>query len=204
MNIPSKVFRSSMLNSEAYAYHQNLAKKYYKSHKNKKNKNKGDQDLIDPTYVLFENKNLKEEIFKWFFSLKLEDRIKIVSIDNKWFANMVFQMFFKFKQDNNIRYQFKIDDINGDDYFANQMAYNQALLSYTFNLDTFFNISYDKYISKEKSIADILFLREVRSYSIKESNDTITLSTNMLNDPELFKYYFNTFSNEKCFKTLCS
>ena len=70
MNIPTKVLRSSFITYEAYYHHQQLAKRFYKSTKNKKT-GKGEEKSFTNeneamSFNLGEFKNsFKEDLMKW-------------------------------------------------------------------------------------------------------------------------------------------
>jgi len=76
MNIPTKVLRSTFITYETYFNHQQLAKRFYKSYKNKKSysKTNSESELINPNSNEVEQiqflatnlqPNFKEDILKW-------------------------------------------------------------------------------------------------------------------------------------------
>lgn len=137
--------------------------------------------------------------------MPLPDRIKAVSIENKWFSSMVQHMYFRFKYDNKTRFQLKIDEVTSEEYCLQQIM-NPTQSPYTseMNIENFFYIKNDKYISEDKGINESLFLKELRYFSLREQNDTITLSTNLLENEEIFKFFLDTFSNGKAFQNYCT
>jgi hypothetical protein len=137
--------------------------------------------------------------------MSLPDRIKAVSIENKWFSTMVQHMFFKLKYDNKNKFQLKIDDITTEEYCLQQI-FNppQNSIASEMNLESFFNFKYEKNISEDKSVNESLFLKEIRYFTLREQNDTITLSTHILESEEMFKYFVENFSNQKVFSTYCT
>jgi hypothetical protein len=144
-------------------------------------------------------------IFFRFFSLSLQEKIKAVSIENKWFSTMVLHMYSKYKYDQKIRFQLKLDDVPPEEYCYQQyFGANQAAYSTEMNLDNFFNYKNDRYIPEDRGVNEILFLKELRYFSLKEQNDTLTLSTNLLENEPLFKYFIDHFSNEKAFMHYCT
>jgi hypothetical protein len=57
----------------------------------------------------------------------------------------------------------------------------------------------DRYVIDEKGINEELFLKEIRFYSLKDQNDTLTLSNKLLSSDSEFRFYLETFSNNKIF-----
>jgi hypothetical protein len=137
--------------------------------------------------------------------LTLPERIKAVSIENKWFSTMVQQMFNKFKYDQKIRFQLKFDDITPEE-FCFQQYLNPPQLPYPndLNLENFFSSRNDRSIPEDRCVNENLFLKELKYFSLKEQNDTLTLSTNLLENEPLLKYFMDTFSNEKAFMNCCT
>ena len=137
--------------------------------------------------------------------MSLPERIKAVSIENKWFSTMVQHMYTKFKNDQKIRFQLKFDDVTAEE-LCYQQYFNppQSSFSNELNLDNFFYFKNDRYISEDRSVNENLFLKELRYYSLREQNDTLTLSTSLLENEPLFKYFLDTFSNDKAFLHYCT
>ena len=145
-------------------------------------------------------------ILKRFFSLSLQERIKAVAIENKWFSTMVLHMYSKYKNDQKTRFQLKLDDVAPEEYCYQPpyMGTNQSVYSTEMNLDNFFYYKNDRYIPEDRGINEILFLKELRYFSLREQNDTLTLSTNLLENEPLFKYFSDHFSNSKAFLHYCT
>lgn len=136
--------------------------------------------------------------------MSLPERIKVVSIENKWFSTMVMQMYAKFKSDSKIKFQLKIEDVTTEEICLQQM-FNSNLYHYNneINIENFFNTKSDKN-SETGNINESLFLKELRYFSLRESNDTITLSSHLLEDEEMFRFFLETFSKNKAFQTNCT
>jgi hypothetical protein len=137
--------------------------------------------------------------------MSLPDRIKAVSIENKWFATMVQHMSQKFKYDSKIRFQLKIDEVTSEEYCIQQLL-NPSQSPYTsdMSLENFFNFKNDRYISEDKGINESLFLKHLRYFSLREQNDTLTLSSEMLESEEILNFYLDAFSNSKAFENYCT
>lgn len=136
--------------------------------------------------------------------MSLPERIKVVSIENKWFSTMVLQMYSKFKTDSKIKFQLKLEDVTTEEICLQQM-FNSNLYHYNneINIENFFNTKSDKN-SDTGNINESLFLKELRYFSLRESNDTITLSSHLLEDEEMFRFFLETFSKNKAFQTNCT
>jgi hypothetical protein len=137
--------------------------------------------------------------------MSLPERIKAVSIENKWFSTMVQHMYAKYKYDQKIRFQLKFDDIPPEEY-CYQQYFNQGQSPYgnDMNLDNFFYFKNDRYISEDRAVNENLFLKELRYFSLREQNDTLTLSTYLLENEPCLKFYLDTFSNGKAFQHYCT
>ena len=48
-----------------------------------------------------------------------------------------------------------------------------------------------------------LFLNEIRFYKIKQLNDAMTLSQNLLNDENLFSFFLNELSKNNFLREIC-
>ncbi len=136
--------------------------------------------------------------------MSLSERLKVVSIENKWFSTMVLQMYSKFKSDSKLKFQLKLEDVTTEEICLQQM-FNSNLYHYNneINLENFFNIKIDKNLDTG-NINENLFLKELRFFSLRESNDTITLSPHLLEEETLFRFFLNTFSGNKAFQTNCT
>jgi hypothetical protein len=130
--------------------------------------------------------------------------MKAISIENKWFATMVQLMYQKYKYDNKFRFQLKVEDISSEEYCLQQIMYPNNYPSLNdINLETFFYIKNNRYVSEDKGFNEGLFLEEIRFFSLQEQNDTITLSSNLLENEENFRFYMDSFSNSKAFQNFC-
>jgi hypothetical protein len=140
-----------------------------------------------------------------FFSLSIPDRIKAVSIENRWFSAVVQQMYHKFKYDDKIRFQLKMEDVSSEDYCIQTLMNNgQPQYTDTMSLDNFFNIRSTNYQLDDSVINQNLFLKELKYYSLREQNDTITLSTHLLENEDIFKFHLDYFSNGRAFQNYCT
>jgi hypothetical protein len=136
--------------------------------------------------------------------MSLPEKIKAVSIENKWFSTMVLQMYAKFKTDSKIKFQLKIEDVTTEEMCLQQM-FSSNLYHYNneINIENFFNTKSDKNINSG-NIDESLFLKELRYFSLRDSHDTITLSSHLLEDEEMFRFFLEEFSRNRAFQNNCT
>ena len=92
MNIPSQVIKNSQyFSTQSCNFYQNLAKKLDKALNKKKELHLSSQ--AKKNYSSHSHPYIKKDIFKWFFSLDIAQKIKICSFHNKWLTQILFQMF---------------------------------------------------------------------------------------------------------------
>ena len=113
-------------------------------------------------------------------------------------------MYLRFKYDHKIRFQLKLDDVSTEEYCLQIMNPVPSNFTNEMNLDNFFNIKNNTFICEDKGINENLFLKEIRYFTLREQNDTITLSTHLLENEEIFKFYLDTFSEKKAFQNFCT
>ena len=117
---------------------------------------------------------------------------------------MVQHMHTRFKYDNKVRFQLKVDDVTTEEYCFQQMINPiPATFANDMNLDNFFNIKNSGYISEDKGLNENLFLKEIRCFSLRDQNDTITLSSHLLSNEEFFRFFLDTFSEKRAFQNFC-
>ena len=105
MNVPVKLIKSQVM-TDNFSFLQSLAKKYHKS-STKSKKISETTPLLDSLDQI----TFKEEVINWVFSLPFKDRIKALSIENKWLASMIHQMFLKFKIESKVKFKIKNKEI---------------------------------------------------------------------------------------------
>lgn len=165
----------------------------------------------ETTPLLIENKEpynpLREEILNWFFSLPLETRFKVLTVENSWVINMIHQMYVYYKQDSNASFEFLSDRTSDKPeaeilsyqiYFANSSLTNENIPEKEIhdNLTNYFSIKNTKR-EKHDLYITTMFLKETRFFSVHTNIDCLSLSPKILDDRDLFLHYFKTFSKEK-------
>ena len=185
MNIPSKITKTSYLSQEKAQSYQKTANKYYKQHQRLKkeyelpNSNKSKS---------LKQKNFRDEVMKWFFSLDLMTKLIISSIENKWITCMIHQLYVNQINEPRMRYKVKEFDFFN---FSNQNSANEYVPSLikTTIIDSAYNstntlpqdyLSFHHYFSKEEgyynnylsycqmSETEKNFLNEIKFYRSEE------------------------------------
>ena len=122
-----------------------------------------------------------ENIFKWFFKMEYEERIKIFSVANYDICHLIIRMYDKFLISNKTKFKVNLKD-------------KKPIISQKDNIE---DIS-DNYKCHQK-----LFLNEIRFYKIKQSNDAMTLSHKLLNDEKLLPFFLNELSKNNFLSEIC-
>lgn len=207
---------------------QSIAKKYHKIVNKKKIT---DRKITETSYLLdssFENiynsDGFKDEIITWLFRLPIKDRIKACTIENKWLATMILNMANEYFKNNDVMFKIKDEYLNEEEsYMQNVLGGNQQPNTffpsshYPFpdNLESYFHIkaNFNHYNSSNKykvndytSFSDVkinssLFLNEVVFFTIKDKNDSFSLSPDILLSRELFEHNFKWISKNRFFNT---
>lgn len=125
---------------------------------------------------------------------------------------MIRQMFYLIKKDPTIKFSFKVEEYYIPSEINNgilHQPYNNNGNNYSlgnehlFDVNQFFNIKSFKKRNDEDLLFEANFYQEMRFFYSCEDNDSITLSSNLLNDfDELFSI-FNRISKNVAFTKLC-
>lgn len=140
----------------------------------------------NPSGERINNKCLLNEMLDWFNGYETEEQMKILSMTNGNFTSNIIKMYRKLNNHNNVKFKLKFNNELSD-------------LNY---IDGFKTMNYNDCPQDEK-MSSYLFLKEVMIYSLIEEDDTITLSSSLMKDKKMFKYYLTIFSKEKIFRNAC-
>ena len=144
------------------------------------NNNEDDDNSINYKYTS------REEIINWIYELNPDERTKAFSITNNKLTGLIQRMYTKFSLNSKTKFKLTFDnDFYNIDSLKQFQAKNDNELS----------------VNEEK-MAEKLFLKEIRFYTIKETYDTITLAPETFLDKRMFVYYFDLFSKKKFFSTM--
>ena len=110
MNIDVLLLKESFANYDnknCFANYESKAKEYQKKYKkikdNQKHPNVNQSEIPLSQLVNDDStpcrEKLKDEIKKWFFSLPIESRIKVATVECEWVCNMLYQMYLYTTQD---------------------------------------------------------------------------------------------------------
>ena len=128
----------------------------------------------------------REEIINWIYELNSDERIKAFSITNDKLSELIQKMYIKFTSCSKTKFKLTFDK----DFY---------------NIDSLkqFHSKNDNELSmNEEKMAEKLFLKEIRFYTIKDNYDTISLSSDFFLDKTMVIYYFDLFSKKKFFSTM--
>ena len=140
--------------------------------------------IFSPYYIsssseLSKNKSkcsiTKETIINWLFEKKEEERIKTLSLVNYDICHAIIRMYDKFSFSNKIKFKIKLRD-------------KKPIIIQTVSIED---------LSEQYKCHQKLFLKEIRFYKIKQSNDAMTLSNKILSNKNLFTLFLNELSKQK-------
>jgi hypothetical protein len=178
---------------------QNSARSYFKAHKSVLNSINNNSIFQDNFY------SIKTDIYKWFFSLPVESRIKITTVQSSWIVRMLYQMFLEYRKDNSITFQMRCDTDESKDtmfpifsYTIGQPLNNEQDYLQTSILNYFGFMSF----KLSDTINELLFLKEVRFFSINSLLDSFALSPRLVMDEKLFEYFYEHLAKGKGFTHL--
>lgn len=129
---------------------------------------------------------LFNEMFDWLDEFDTEEQMKILSVTNGNFSSSIIKMYRKLNNHNNVKFKLK---------------FNRELSDLNY-IDGFKTMSYNDCPQDEK-MSSYLFLKEVMFYSLIEEDDTVTLSSSLVKDKKMLKYYMMIFSKESMFHNIC-
>lgn len=129
---------------------------------------------------------LFNEMFDWLDEFNTEEQMKILSVTNGNFSSSIIKMYRKLNNHNNVKFKLK---------------FNRELSDLNY-IDGFKTMSYNDCPQDEK-MSSYLFLKEVMFYSLIEEDDTVTLSSSLVKDKKMLKYYMMIFSKESMFHNIC-
>ena len=126
----------------------------------------------------------KINILTWLFEMEYEERIKTFSLVNYDICLIIIKMYDKFNTSNKIKFKINLRDkkpiINHKDFTSDYFALSDNY----------------KFIQK-------LLLENLRFYKIYKTNDSVTLSSELIMNPQLFCEVFDKLSNNNFLNELC-
>ena len=201
--------------SSAFANYQKIAKDYYKLF------NKFQKKLSSIQGV-----QLYKKVKSWFFNLSLESRLKICTVENELFCNIIYQMYLRTKYDKSIQFIPKTDlteiyELQPQNIYKD---FIEETCSFEFSIDNYFACRGDtisSYIdnysmmedgiyglnSKDKknnsNIIDFI-TNNIKFYSVhyKPYPDCFCLSPCFLLNEDNFESHFIYYGNSNYFKNL--
>ena len=126
----------------------------------------------------------KISILTWLFEMEYEERIKTFSLVNYEICRIMIKMYDKFNTSNKIKFKINLKDKKP---IINQREFSEEYYSLSDNY---------KFIQK-------LLLDNLRFYKINKTNDAVTLSEDLLMNPQLFCEVFDKLSIDNFLNELC-
>lgn len=221
----SRMFKT-YIRTEEQIFYQNLAKSYSKtfnalmesktaglsspSDTNISQSSSGSQtqSTLYASSNNFNGELIREKVLSWFFSLPLESRIKVATVENALLTCMIHQMNFRYKCDRKVVFQYKPEPINEEsqskDKFTIKVGCEGNYISedelYQLNILNFLNWKSNREVSDH--LVENIWLGDVRFYTLHCELDAMTLSPRVLKDEGLFNYYFKYIGSSKSFFSL--
>ena len=204
---------SSYSDSSSFSNYQKICKDYYKLH-----------TKFQKKYTNTPKDKLRNEVKHWFFNQSLENRIKLCTVENEFFCQIIYQMFLHTKADNTVKFYPKNELI--DIYELNKkINLNNSDGKNHFDIEKYFQCKsehYSSYVNKynlyEGSIYYIEgeendrkynssineFINEIIFYSVhhRPYPDCFCLSPCFLMKEERFDTSFNFLGNIEYFNKL--
>ena len=126
----------------------------------------------------------KISILSWLFEMENEERIKTFSLVNYDICRIMIKMYDKFNDSNAIKFKINLRD-------------KKPIINHKEFTSIYYSLSDDyKFFQK-------LLLDNLRFYKINKTNDAVTLSEELLMNPQLFCEVFDILSNNNFLKELC-
>ena len=128
--------------------------------------------------------SIKSTIINWLFQMSYEDRIKTFSLVNADICKTIIKMYEKYSSSSRLKFRINLKD-------------KKPTVSQIDNSEDIFSSS-DNYKFSQK-----LFLKEIRFYKIRQSNDAMTISHKLLISQDTFNFFFDELSNKKFLSEFC-
>ena len=174
MNISYKYLMNHSISNEKIQYYQKVISKY----------------TIALNKILKNGKiinDYRKYVLNWFFSLDLEDRMIICSIENKRFTNIMKKLYLYHKEDHNTKFLIKetpicLKDDESVSFFYSKKPYEESLE----------NIFFESFINEV-----IFYQNESPINNYDTYNSYFTLSKKILENQNLFIDYFNKITQDE-------
>ena len=126
----------------------------------------------------------KINILTWLFEMNYEERIKTFSLVNYDICHIIIKMYDKFSASNKIKFKINLKD-------------KKPIINHKDFTNEYYSLS-DNYKFMQK-----LLLNYLRFYKIYKTNDSVTLSSELLMNPQLFCDVFDLLSNNNFLNEAC-
>ena len=135
-------------------------------------------------YILPGYSNIKKEILNWFFDMNYEGRMKTLSVVNFDICHIIIKMYDKFSASHKIKFKINLKE-------------KRPMINHRDFSEEYFSLT-DSYRFRQKLLLDAL-----RFYKIQQTNDAVTLSQELLMNPQAFCEIFDEISNNNFLKEIC-
>lgn len=201
MFIPHKVLKSESYSPEYLAAHQRLSKrlgKILKIHSNS-NEIKNLETLNEllnipnetPSRALQQN---SLDIVDWLFKKDLEERIKICSIQNKWFASFFISLVQIYKENPKVAFCVKFNERSED--LLKSLIKESFKITYLNSNNVDITFSSDLYATITTEEEDTISNEILKELSVVDL-EFISISRKILKSKCEFMRFFSTFSNNR-------
>ena len=214
MSIPICVLSSNsgIISNKSIQYYQNIAK-YIDKKRNTLKKNSTQKQYDFESLVTLPSVENSKIIFEWFSNLSLNEKISICSIHNKWLATLINQLIIVYEYENSttliplgeFKKFFYEKEIPSSNYYYDGNEFSNSYFDQPKGSDiNFFTYYFRNIVCYENKISDKYnkyFLNNIKFFNYEEPNDTITISKHLLSKVDVFKKYFDLYSDNNFLKS---
>ena len=126
----------------------------------------------------------KISILTWLFEMEYEERIKTFSLVNYDICHIIIKMYDKYTTSHKVKFKINLKD-------------KKPIINHRDFPNAYYSLS-DNYKFNQK-----ILLEYLRFYKIIKSNDTVTFSSDLIMNPQLFCEVFDELSNNNFLNEIC-
>lgn len=187
MNVNNKLLLKPQPVSENFLYSQGLAKRYC----NQILQEKANYSQNNSSGFSQKGKR-KQNILKWIETMPLNERIKLITIENKWFSCMIQQIISYYNHNCQYKFLLKPEEESPETYFLS-INHQKELFHYEM-------FKYQA-VQQQNNNIECEFLEQIRFFDLKDAHDSFTLSNNLLSNFRQLISYLDFFSKSKLFES---
>lgn len=201
MFIPHKVLKSESYSSEYLAAHQKLSKRLFKILKTQHSTHDlNNKETLCMLLDTSNERNIKDtqqnsiEIVDWLFKKDLEERIKICSIQNKWFASFFVSLVEMYKANTKTSFLVKFNEKSED--FLQSLIKESFKITYLNNSNVDIAFSSDLYCTLTQEEEDSMSMEILKELYIVDL-ESLVLSRKILKSKCEFMKFFSRLSSNR-------